>query len=193
MFDTSSSSTPESSRDSSPKFTFTQITKQPKPKPKYSELLTFVSSNSFFLLICGVAIIPLILYQHERPSLFCTNGLYYFCKPCPKNSICSITTFECKENTTQFHNQCITGKHDTSILDNIYNSYKNGSFSNSDFSLLTNEDLLLIMESKDEFFIDDQGEIHKIKYHPLVNYISAIITLVLLMFSIRYGIEYFFA
>ena len=137
MFDSSSYSSTEPSREQSPKITFAKVNPPSKSKIKQNELLSFFSSKTFYIISIALCSIPLIAYQQERPSLYCTKGLYYFCKPCPKNSQCLITTFRCFENTTQFHNKCINGVYNHSFLEEVYSSYENGRFNKNEASYLS--------------------------------------------------------
>ena len=198
MFDSSSSSSSaEASRKVSPKIVFPQVNYSPSIEKKENYLLNFVSSKYYLIFTCIITSIPIIIYQHESPSLYCTNGLYYFCKPCPKNSHCSITTFSCFSNSTQYYSQCINGHYDKAFLDKAYNSYENGKFldewEEEERSKFSYDDFSLLLQSKEEYFIDNDGFIHPVKFTPFINYLSLAITNFLLCLSIRYGITAYFS
>ena len=196
MFESSSSSSAEFSRKASPQVLFPKASPSPSKEKNENYLINLVSSKIYLIFSIILTSIPIILYQHENPSLYCTNGLYYFCRPCPKNSFCSITTFSCLPNSTQYHNQCINGHYDKQFLDKVYNSYENGKLndeSQEEISILSYDDLSLILQSKDEYFIDEEGFIHPVRFTPFINYLSISFTYFLLCLSIRYGVIAYFS
>ena len=73
FFDSSS----QSSGSNSPKLT---VRKSPTRRRSKINYKIFFSSKQFTIAMLIVSFIPLILYQNENPSLFCKDGLQYFCK-----------------------------------------------------------------------------------------------------------------